>query len=614
MEVDAATYPRHLLGLLVNISEADFVSFDLELTGIPSRLPGKEPWKPRAGGRKTLKDRYEETKEAANRYNILQVGITCARFDYLADKYILRPYNIAISPLLDERLDIEREICIQSGAATFLLNNGFDLGAAFAKGVQYLSRNDADRAKQMAYDRLDKKNVVQDVQLKVEDVESLDFVRRTREAITAWRVTQSGMLEITSHTGFEEQPILPTISRFEKRLVHQLVRAEFPDLVAMGRATSIRIIRYDEDREADNTRRLKNRAKESIAKQTGFRWVFEALAQGDIHEVDPFHFGVSTSNHIIAVDTPSVKDRFDRARERLRSHQPVLVGHNMFTDLVYFYRTFVGPLPDTLEEFRDAIHELFPRIVDTKYLATHAGGDLNASPTLQEIAEKLEKQPLPDIATASHHDKYENKQAFHEAGFDSLLTATIMIRLSAKLNAERQAKAIPPVESDSDHSYKTAREDEVFADVAQMAKAAPLPLPAIENLHISTPLSSKNQRRKQKSRKTSKPPPESRFQTRNIFESLRQNVDSEQEDTTSSEEEKQSQSVQASSKQRTTNASWEDDIYQPDTSAEVPIETVTRDRMELIPAFDAEFWGEFGNTLRIFGTQEGVLRVGGWEG
>jgi poly(A)-specific ribonuclease len=97
------------------------------------------------------------------------------------------------------------------------------------------------------------------------------------------------MLEVTSHTGLKEQPLIPTISRFEKRLVHQLVRAEFTDLVSMGRADCIRIIRYDPVREADNVKRMKNRVKESIAKQTGFRWVFEALARdGDIREVDPF--------------------------------------------------------------------------------------------------------------------------------------------------------------------------------------------------------------------------------------------------------------------------------------------------------------------------------------
>jgi poly(A)-specific ribonuclease len=107
--------------------------------------------------------------------------------------------------------------------------------------------------------------------------------------------------------------------------------------------------------------------------------------------------GPGVSAFIIAADSRDVKDRFDRTHERLKTRQPVLVGHNMFTDLVYFYRSFVGPLPDTIEQFCGAIHELFPRIVDTKYLATHAEGDLNASPSLQEIAEKIEKQPLPVI-------------------------------------------------------------------------------------------------------------------------------------------------------------------------------------------------------------------------
>jgi poly(A)-specific ribonuclease len=207
MEVNAITYPHRLLGLLVNISEADFVSFDLELTGIPSHLPGKEPWKPRSGDnkRKTLEDRYQETKTAAERYNILQVGITCARFDYQTNKYVLWPYNIAISPLINERLDLNREICIQTGAASFLLKNGFDIGAPFTEGVQYLSREEATSCKQRAYDRFDKKNVVEDVMLKVDDVDSLDFVRRAREAITEWRVTNSGMLEVHSHTGFAKK-------------------------------------------------------------------------------------------------------------------------------------------------------------------------------------------------------------------------------------------------------------------------------------------------------------------------------------------------------------------------------------------------------------------------
>lgn len=222
MDVDAYSYPHQLLGILIAIAEADFVSFDLELTGIPSRLPGKEPWKPRPNGeRKTLEDRYQETKEAADRYKILQVGLTCAHFDYVTNKYVLRPYNIALSPLLNEdfKLDIEREIHLQSGAATFLLKHGFDFGASLADGVQYLSREDAAGIQQRLNERLEKKPDTPDLQLKDTDVQSLDFVKRVREAIVAWKETGSDMLEVTTHTGFSKPPPEQVITRFEKRLV-----------------------------------------------------------------------------------------------------------------------------------------------------------------------------------------------------------------------------------------------------------------------------------------------------------------------------------------------------------------------------------------------------------
>ena len=425
MEVDGPSFAEHLVRLLIDVSEADFVSFDLELSGIPSRLPDK---KPRGPGRLTMDDRYEETREGANRYQILQIGLTCGRFDYIENKYVLRPYNINLSPLLDERLDFEREISFQSGACQFLLGCGFDLGAPFASGVQYLSREEAVRAKELAYNRIDKKNTVEDLKLKDTDIESLDFVRRCREALTAWQKSTSTTLEITSSTGSAKKSLVNTISRFEKRLVHQLVRAEFPEAVAIGRKDCIRIIPFDPDREADNTQRNKNRVTEQIARQTGFRWVFEALIGGDFHPDLLYIMGVK--NH------HDQRPRYDRALERLRKNRPVLVGHNMFTDIVYLYRTFVGPLPDTLDEFNASLHELFPRIVDTKYLATHDEGDLNASPTLEMIAKGLQDQPFPEISTHANYDKYNGLEAFHEAGYDSLLTATIMLRLAAKLGHE----------------------------------------------------------------------------------------------------------------------------------------------------------------------------------
>lgn len=617
MEVNGESFPNDILGLLINISEAEFVSFDLELSGIPSRLPNK---KPRGAGRLTLEDRYAETKEGADRYQILQVGLTCAKFDYIANKYVLRPYNINISPLLDERLDFEREISFQSGACSFLLGCGFDLGAPFTKGVQYLSREEAERAKRLAHDRIDKKNVIQDLQLKDTDTESLDFVRRCREAITAWQKSTSTTLEITTSTGLPNASASYTISRFEKRLVHQLVRAEFPDAVAIGRNDCIRILPFDAEREADNTRRIKTRVKEQIARQTGFRWIFEALVGGEIN---------NDLLYIVRSNAPSDhRDRFDRALARLKKNRPVLVGHNMFTDIVYLYRTFVGPLPDTLDAFNKSLHELCPRIVDTKYLATHDEGDLNASPTLEEIAKGLQRQRLPSIVTHEDHGKYNEVEAFHEAGYDSLLTATIMLRLAAKLGAERSEQGEPaePEESIAPKTSKPALGREAseggisltptpsdFLADGREKVSQPVAIPPVESRSTT---GRKNRKAKRKTK--TKEQAAHRFATKTVFEKLRELSVADASSSASSDEEGEGEELdhEALNGDDGTqgSGSWADEEYVQDETGWVPIQKVERKKMEMIPAFDQTFWKDFGNKLRVFGTEEREMRIASWPG
>lgn len=616
MEVNAESFPSDTLGLLINISEADFVSFDLELSGIPSRLPNK---KPRGGaGRLTLEDRYAETKEGADRYQILQVGLTCAKFDYITNKYILRPYNINISPLFDERLDFEREISFQSGACSFLLGCGFNLGLPFAQGVQYLSREEAERAKQLAYDRIDKKNVIEDLHLKSTDTESLDFVRRCRDAITAWQKSTSTTLEITTSTGLPNASASYTISRFEKRLVHQLVRAEFPNAVAIGRNDCIRIMPFDAVREADNTRRIKTRVKEQIARQTGFRWIFEALVGGEIYNDLPY---------ILRSNGPSDhRVRFDRALARLKKHRPVIVGHNMFTDIVYLYRTFVGPLPDTLEAFNEKLHELCPRIVDTKYLATHDEGDLNASPTLEEIAKGLQKQHLPIIVTHEDHAKYNDLEAFHEAGYDSLLTATIMLRLAAKLGAEtiESNDSAPQGKKNTEAAKPTLGREaseggiKLTADMSENLLADgrekvqhPVAVPPVE----SASLTGRKNRKAKRKNKNKEEQTAHRFATKTVFEQLRELsvADAETSDSTEDEGELDHGALNGSKDDASqATGSWADEEYVQDESGWVPIPKVERQRMEKIPEFGDDFWATFGNKLRVFGTQEREMRIASW--
>lgn len=78
MDVDRISFQSKLPAMLEAIANAHFVAFDLELSGIQS----KQFTMPKATGgihegKQTLQQRYEEMKEAAEKYQVLQVGITC---------------------------------------------------------------------------------------------------------------------------------------------------------------------------------------------------------------------------------------------------------------------------------------------------------------------------------------------------------------------------------------------------------------------------------------------------------------------------------------------------------------------------------------------------------
>ena len=258
---------------------------------------------------------------------------------------------------------------------------------------------------------------------------------------------------------------------------------------------------------------------------------------------------------------------------------------------------------------------MFPKIIDTKYLATYAEGDLNASPSLQDIAESLNRQPLPEIITHADHPKYQETEKFHEAGYDSLLTATIMIKLAAKLGAERGEKVPAPLAGrpltlNKANGVLQSEDVPDFVKDGREKVEEPVPLPPVEQ-----PKSRKTKGQKAKAKK--KEAKERRFETKNIFDTLK-TLDPETEMSSTEEDEDAKlpeNGISAKWDEQTQEVvgSWEDDVYVQDETRWVPLEQMKRQSMELIPAFDSKFWDEFGNTLRVFGTEEAVLKIADWE-
>lgn len=117
-------------------------------------------------------------------------------------------------------------------------------------------------------------------------------------------------------------------------------------------------------------------------------------------------------------------DAFNTLEHHLTHSHRVIVGHNIFWDLLFLYQTFIDDLPDTSEEFFAKVHELFPSILDTKVMAIHAE-PIEGEDPLADIFERLDgRNARPHISWDTAYG-FGRTASVHEAGYDSEYIAAL---------------------------------------------------------------------------------------------------------------------------------------------------------------------------------------------
>lgn len=183
----------------------------------------------------------------------------------------------------------------------------------------------------------------------------------------------------------------------QRRLVHQIVRADFPSLITHGRKDAVAVQFKNAEVEVEQKTHNDKKLKGLLFEQMGFRLITEALASGSLESIDIHQVGRGIHNEHTPTSTKLFEKRLGELEKSLQEHQTVLVGHNCFLDLVYIYRTFYGTLPNTVEEFQAALHEIFPLIIDTKFMATSLPEDEHRNLQLFELDEALAGSKVPVI-------------------------------------------------------------------------------------------------------------------------------------------------------------------------------------------------------------------------
>ncbi|KFX94431.1 hypothetical protein O988_06301 [Pseudogymnoascus sp. VKM F-3808] len=470
MEVDQQHFWHELLPILKAISTASFVTVDVEMSGISTKSRYSPSGRFNEIGKPSLQQQYEDTKEAAERYQVLQIGLTCVEEDRKNGVYTARPYNFNINPLLEDgdRLDIYRDITLSSSSMHFLRKNCFDIGAVFTKGISYISRNEQAQARQAFHERQNRNSTIPDVEIDPGDQVTLSFYRDARRQLLEW--TDSKNKEVRDAMGFYNVSVPGGLSGYQRRLVYQLVRTEFKQYRAFlprKNADFVQVEKLDPAKEA-KIAATKNIANETqLSKQVGFRYIFEALAGGDLSEIAPNWFCVNSNGQSAFIDTTYKKLELATLIKALADRPlRVLVGHNLFTDLIFLYHTFIGNLPATVTEFQEKIHALLPMVIDTKYMATREVlGDSRQSSSLQDLHQDLKSQRTAQICLPEGFRSYQNRHQLHEAGYDSYLTAQIFIKLAAKihgsLRSSKDAKhAVDPFELSTGSAGSTSSDED----------------------------------------------------------------------------------------------------------------------------------------------------------
>lgn len=115
----------------------------------------------------------------------------------------------------------------------------------------------------------------------------------------------------------------------------------------------------------------------------------------------------------------------------------LLVGHNIYQDLFYLIRQFFQPLPEDYQGFKSLVHEIFPNIMDTKFLCTHDQlSPLINSSVLGDVLRDVRKEEfcLPNFLPAGEEFGYSlDDDKAHEAGYDSLICGMCFIGMAKKI-------------------------------------------------------------------------------------------------------------------------------------------------------------------------------------
>lgn len=375
------------------IEDADFLAIDGEFSGIsdgPSVSALTNGWD-------TPEERYQKLKKHSMDFLLFQFGLCTFKYDHTESRYIMKSFNFYIFPKPFNRSSPDVKFVCQSSSIDFLANQGFDFNKVFCKGIPYLNqeeerqlreqyemRSQSNGANTMSYISPNSQktpvNVPEDQKQFIETViEKVEDLLKDEEKKT---------LDLEPCTGYQRKLIYQTMNwKYSKGLHVETVESDKNERYII-------ISKVDEEERKRKEQQKQAREQEELDNAVGFSRVIHAISN-------------------------SAK---------------LVVGHNMLLDVMHTIHQFFCQLPEELNEFKEVTTCVFPRLLDTKLMAsTQPFKDIINNTSLAELEKRLTDAPFnpPKVVSAEGFPSYDtSSEQLHEAGYDAYITGLCFISMA----------------------------------------------------------------------------------------------------------------------------------------------------------------------------------------
>nr|XP_015297849.2 poly(A)-specific ribonuclease PARN isoform X3 [Macaca fascicularis] len=343
----------------------------------------------------TPEERYQKLKKHSMDFLLFQFGLCTFKYDYTDSKYITKSFNFYVFPKPFNRSSPDVKFVCQSSSIDFLASQGFDFNKVFRNGIPYLNQEEE---------------------------------RQLREQYDEKRSQANGAGAL-SYVSPNTSKCPVTIPEDQKKFVDQVVE-KIEDL-----------LQSEENKNLD------------LEPCTGFqrKLIYQTLSWKYPKGIHVETLETEKKERYIVISKVDEEERKRREQQKHAKEQEEL------NDAVGFSRVIHAIANSDLSEFKEMTTCVFPRLLDTKLMAsTQPFKDIINNTSLAELEKRLKETPFspPKVESAEGFPSYDTaSEQLHEAGYDAYITGLCFISMAnylgsflspPKIHVSARSKLIEP--------------------------------------------------------------------------------------------------------------------------------------------------------------------------